>query len=490
MNFNTFSLHPEINKSIAKAGYVVPTQIQQATIPKILEGLDIKGSAQTGTGKTAAFLLPVLHLLSTKPPKKDHKGPRVLVLVPTRELGNQISTQSEKYSSYLPKIKTVFISGGIPYHKQLSKLSRSYDVLIATPGRLIDFMKQGKISLKDLETLILDEADQMLDMGFIPAVREIVAKTPHTRQTLLFSATMPNSIHRLSEEILKNPIDIIIENCSAKHENIDQRLQHVNNISEKNDLLDDILEDPELYKAIVFTSTRRQANRLVSELREKGQNVGVLHGEIDQRKRTRTIKSLRNGDINILVATDVAARGLDIDSITHVINFDFPQSSEDYVHRIGRTGRAGAKGVALSFVLDKDRALVREIEKLTKYSFDQSSFPKLAQEPRKKTAKKPYSKKAFSKARKPFSKSKNAPSGAKKKSFPKSGKVSSKAQATFPKTKSASSKTKKKPFSRPRKPSAKAGDALPKTKKRFFHKRRNSSGRPKQGSRGRNSTRS
>lgn len=383
MIFETLNLHPKILKAIHDAGYTTPTPIQEKAIPVVLEGADIRASAQTGTGKTAAFLLPALNRLVT-PAEKNGKGPRVLILAPTRELAMQIGVQAEKYSKHLERCKTVCIGGGVPYHKQLSKLSRPYDILIATPGRLIDFLHQGKIAFPRLEMLVVDEADRMLDMGFVEPVEEIVAATPGDRQTLLFSATLQGSVLKLSERLLKNPVDIKVHAEKAKHENIEQRLHYVDDLYHKNRLLDHILNDDSLRSAIVFTSTKRHADQLVDDLYEKGHLAKALHGDMSQRHRTRTIQDLRKGKFNVLVATDVAARGIDVQSITHVINFDLPRNIEDYVHRIGRTGRAGTMGIALSFAAGKDSDLVRRIEKFTGQPINVSVIPGM--EPTKKSS--------------------------------------------------------------------------------------------------------
>ncbi len=367
MSFDTLDLHPQILKALKDSGYTEPTQIQLKAIPKILKGFDIRGSAQTGTGKTAAFLLPALNRLTRKAPGK---GPRVLILVPTRELAMQIAEQAEKYSTHLPHIKSVCIGGGVPYPPQIRQLSRPYDILIATPGRLMDFMERGTIKFSRLEMLILDEADRMLDMGFAPAVEQIVAATPKERQTLLFSATLQKSIIRLSEKLLNKPMDIVVHTEKIKHDHIQQRLHYVDNLQHKNQLLDHILAEDGVDNTIVFTATKRHADQLVEELYDKGHQAAALHGDMNQRQRTRTITQLRNGKINILVATDVAARGIDVRSITHVINFDLPRNVEDYVHRIGRTGRAGAKGTALSFAAKRDVQLVKRIEKFTEKKID------------------------------------------------------------------------------------------------------------------------
>lgn len=364
MKFNNFNLHPKMLKAVSDAGYTEPTGVQLKAIPKITSNFDIRASAQTGTGKTAAFLLPTLNRL-VEPSKKPGKGPRLLILVPTRELAMQIAVQAEKYSKYLHRVKTVCVVGGVPYHTQTRKLSRPYDILIATPGRLIDFMDQGKMDFSRLEMLVLDEADRMLDMGFVKPVEQIVAQTPEERQTLLFSATLQGSVMKFSEKLLNKPMDIVIHSEHEKHDNIEQKLHYVDNRKHKTRLLDHVLREEGVEYAIVFTSTKRQADQLVKTLQEKDHRAAALHGDMSQRQRSRTIMQLRNGRINTLVATDVAARGIDVQSITHVINFDLPRQHEDYVHRIGRTGRAGLKGTALSFADGHDADLVKKIEKFT-----------------------------------------------------------------------------------------------------------------------------
>lgn len=364
MTFDTLNLHPKILQAVVKAGYSKPTKIQLDAIPEILKGSDLRASAQTGTGKTAAFLLPALNRLMN-PPINASKGPRILVLVPTRELAMQIATQTEKYSKYLSQVKTVCVVGGVPYPAQVRKLSRPYDVLIATPGRLIDYIDRGKIDFSRLEMLVLDEADRMLDMGFVDPVKKIASCTPPSRQTLLFSATLQGSVIQLSEALLKNPVEIVVKAEKENHENIKQSLHYADNLQHKNRLLDHILSQENVTNAIVFTSTKRHANQLVGDLKDKQYLAAALHGNMNQRQRTRTIAQLRNGTVKILVATDVAARGIDVQAISHVINYDLPETAEDYVHRIGRTGRAGAKGIALSFVTGRDAYKVKKIEKFT-----------------------------------------------------------------------------------------------------------------------------
>lgn len=374
MDFQDLDLHPALKKAIKNLGYNSPTPIQERAIPLIEEGKDLLASAQTGTGKTAAFLLPVLNKLA-KPAKKPPHQPKVLILVPTRELALQVSAEAEKYCKYLPHIKVVTIFGGVPYPIQKRKLSRPYEILVATPGRLMDHMERGKIKLSKIETFILDEADRMLDMGFIDDVETIAETIPEESQTLLFSATLNKNINRLARNLLKNPEEIEITPPETKHENIDQKIHNVDDLHHKHRLLEHLLTDESLNQAIVFTSTKSYADQLVDDLLENGHDAAALHGDMNQRKRTKTIAQMRDGKVRILVATDVAARGIDVPAVSHVINFDLPRTAEEYVHRIGRTGRAGASGIAFSFVSQKDRGLVREIEKYTGQNLKPTVIP-------------------------------------------------------------------------------------------------------------------
>jgi superfamily II DNA/RNA helicase len=359
--FNDFSLDPQILRLLKEVGYEKPTPIQEMAIPKAISGLDILGCAQTGTGKTGAFLLPSLQTL-TKSPRQ--KLPQILILVPTRELAMQITKEAEKFSKYLPDIKTVCIYGGVPYPPQKRALSKPFDILIATPGRLMDHMDRGLVNLTKIKTLILDEADRMLDMGFLEAVDFISNACPKHRQTLLFSATVDRKIQQISQKIQKNPEEIRIEADDMNKVNIDQKLFLTDNLSHKMRLLDHFLENETLEQAIVFTSTKRQADEIADTLREKGKLAEALHGDMNQRQRSRAIDKLRRKQINILVATDVAARGIDIPTLNFVINVDLPFKPEDYIHRIGRTGRAGAKGDAITFASRSDRPMVGRIERL------------------------------------------------------------------------------------------------------------------------------
>ena len=363
MGFKRLNLDDKILNELEKAGLTIPTAIQEQAIPAILEGKDLRASAQTGTGKTAAFVLPALQKLLK--PGRPGRGPRVLILTPTRELAMQVAKETSKYSAGLPRITTVCVFGGVPYPMQNRQLSRPYEILVATPGRLIDHLERNRIDLSRIELLILDEADRMLDMGFIEPVEHIVKQSPASRQTLLFSATLSKEIYKLSEKLLKNPIEISITPEQTKHDQITQHFEAVDNIDHKHRRLNEILQYPDLNQAIIFTATQRAADELADKLSVDGHDASALHGGMNQRQRTRTINSFRQNRIRILVATDVAARGIDVLTITHVVNFDLPMSGEDYVHRIGRTGRAGSTGIAFSFAARRDRSKLSQIEKIT-----------------------------------------------------------------------------------------------------------------------------
>ncbi len=364
MSFKNLSLPSDVLKALQELGYNTATPIQEKAIPQILKGCDIRASAQTGTGKTAAFMLPSLNRLIQPSPVKG-RGPRILVLVPTRELAMQVAAETLKYTKYLPFVKTACIYGGAPYPEQNKNLSRPLDILVATPGRLIDHMEQGRVDFSRLEVLILDEADRMLDMGFIHAVEQIAAATPKNRQTLLFSATLKGSVLGLSQKLLNKPIEISVALDLSAQKNIDQRLYTVTNIDHKYRLLQSLLVEPSVQQVVVFTATKRQADKLSRHLSESGFEAAALHGDMKQRQRSRTMMLLRQGKFKILVATDVAARGLDVPAISHVINFDLPDNVEDYVHRIGRTGRAGATGIAYTFVTSREIGTIRQIERFT-----------------------------------------------------------------------------------------------------------------------------
>lgn len=363
LSFESLNLHPTLVRALEESGYTAPTPIQAQAIPVVTEGHDLMASAQTGTGKTAAFMLPALNLLST-PHALKSRGPRILVLVPTRELATQVNEAARKYGKYI-RARTVSIVGGMPYPLQNKLLSQPLDILVATPGRLLDHMERGRIDLSRLQMLILDEADRMLDMGFLPDVERICEQLSAERQTLLFSATLDGDIARIAKQILKNPKTIQVAAQREKHANIEQRLHYVDDMTHKNKLLEHLLIAPEVNQAIIFTSTKRHADVLAEDLYAAGHKTAALHGDMTQGARNRTLTKLRHGDVKVLVATDVAARGIDVHGISHVINYDLPKFAEDYVHRIGRTGRANNTGIAISFASNMDRHILRKIEQFT-----------------------------------------------------------------------------------------------------------------------------
>ena len=362
ITFESLDLHPTLLRAVLEAGYEHPTAVQAQAIPEALKGRDIMASAQTGTGKTAAFTLPALNLLAT-PHASNSRGPRILVLTPTRELAAQVNEAARKYGKYI-RARTVSIVGGMPYPLQNKLLSQPLDILVATPGRFIDHMERGRIDLSRLQMLVLDEADRMLDMGFMPDVEKICAALPKERQTLLFSATL-DGIGHIAKQFLNNPLTLQIAGQKEKHANIEQRLHFVDDMTHKNKLLEHLLIAPDMNQAIIFTSTKRHADVLAEDLYAAGHKTAALHGDMTQGARNRTLTKLRHGDVKVLVATDVAARGIDVQGISHVINYDLPKFAEDYVHRIGRTGRANNKGTAISFASNMDRHLLRKIEQYT-----------------------------------------------------------------------------------------------------------------------------
>lgn len=381
MPFSNLKIHAYLIKNINDLGYKIPTPVQKEVMPIILEGLDLRVSAPTGTGKTAAFLLPAINRLMN-PSSQKKKGAKILILVPTRELAIQVASQAEKYSKDIRRVKTVCIYGGVSYEKQYKDLRMPHEIIVATPGRFIDHLKRKRISLNSIEMFILDEADRMLDMGFSEQVNEIAEALPSFHQTLLFSATLKGNVLELSKNILKDPLEINVETEVENIDNIDERLHYVDDIHHKNKILDHLLSNPEIEQAIVFTSTKHQANELTRNLLKKDFAAAKLHGDLNQKQRTKTIMQLRKGKIRILVATDVAARGIDVRTISHVINFDLPRNTEDYIHRIGRTARAGAKGIAYSFATRSQRSVIVEIEKLTGKRMNCEVIPGL--EPKKK----------------------------------------------------------------------------------------------------------
>ncbi len=363
MSFESLNLDNALLRAIEESGYTTPTAIQAQAIPVVTAGHDLMASAQTGTGKTAAFMLPALNLLAT-PHELKSRGPRILVLVPTRELATQVNEAARKYGKFI-RARTVSIVGGMPYPLQNKLLSQPLDILVATPGRLLDHMERGRIDLSRLQMLVLDEADRMLDMGFLPDVERICEQLTAERQTLLFSATLDGDIARIARQILKNPKTIQVATQKEKHANIEQRLHYVDDMTHKNKLLEHLLIAPEVNQVIIFTSTKRHCDVLAEDLYAAGHKTAALHGDMTQGARNRTLTKLRQGEVKVLVATDVAARGIDVAGITHVINYDLPKFAEDYVHRIGRTGRAGNTGIAISFASNIDRHILRKIEQFT-----------------------------------------------------------------------------------------------------------------------------
>ena len=390
MTFEALGLHVSILKALTEAGYTKPTPVQEQAIPAAIEGRDLMVSSQTGSGKTAAFMLPALHKFALtqqaapagngKTPNQENQSarargdrprfkaaqPRMLVLTPTRELALQVTTATDKYGSQMKRVKAISILGGMPYPKQMQLLAKNPEILVATPGRLIDHMESGKIDFSQLQILVLDEADRMLDMGFIDDIEKIVAATPESRQTMLFSATLDGVVGNMAKRITRSPLVIQIASQTTKHENIQQRVHFVDDLSHKNRLLDHLLRDTSIDQAVVFTATKRDADTIADRLNIAGFAAAALHGDMHQGARNRTLDSLRHGRVRVLVATDVAARGIDVPAITHVFNYDLPKFPEDYIHRIGRTGRAGRNGVAVSLVNHAEGVTVKRIERFTK----------------------------------------------------------------------------------------------------------------------------
>ncbi len=359
--FSDLQLHPALQSAVDAQGYTHPTPIQAQAIPHVLEGRDILGIAQTGTGKTAAFALPILQRL-TKARHPSSGRARVLILTPTRELAIQIDESFATYGEGLPSTHTV-IFGGVGQRPQVKAMAEGRDVLVATPGRLLDLMGQGHIRLDEVGIFVLDEADRMLDMGFIHDVRRVLKELPEKRQTLLFSATMPEAITQLSKRILHDPVRVEVTPESTTVELIEQSVLMVEK-SDKTRLLTEVLKNPEIERALVFTRTKHGANRVVKKLGQKAVAAEAIHGNKSQSARQRALKNFKDGRTRVLVATDIAARGIDVEGISHVINFDLPNIPESYVHRIGRTARAGAKGIAISFCDVEERSYLRNIERL------------------------------------------------------------------------------------------------------------------------------
>jgi ATP-dependent RNA helicase RhlE len=361
-SFASLGLAEPLVRAVQGLGYTAPTPIQAAAIPALLEGRDLLGSAQTGTGKTAAFALPILHRIAERPKRSRPGKPRVLILTPTRELAIQIDDSFRDYGAHL-RIRTAAIFGGVGQQPQVQALGGGLDVLTATPGRLLDLLGQGHLTFEDLDTFVLDEADRMLDMGFLPDVRRVVEKLPRARHTLFFSATMPPDIAALARTILTDPVHVEVAPESTTVETITQRVIFVDRPG-KPKLLQQVVSDPRVTRALVFTRTKHGANRVVEQLKKGGVHSAAIHGNKSQGARQRALEGFRAGEVPVLVATDLAARGIDVEGISHVINYDLPNIPESYVHRIGRTARAGASGLAISFCDQEEIAFLRDIERL------------------------------------------------------------------------------------------------------------------------------
>ena len=363
-DFSTLNLAEPITKALAGEGYTTPTPIQGQAIPHVLSGRDLLGIAQTGTGKTAAFALPILDRLSRDPMAPPRRSARVLVLAPTRELAGQIADSFRTYGRHL-KLSVATVFGGVPIARQVRQMTRGVDVLVATPGRLLDLIDQRAMTLSHVEVLVLDEADQMLDLGFIHALRRIVPLLPRKRQTLFFSATMPKSIAALADKFLSDPAQVAVAPAATTAERVEQWATFVNQ-AEKQALLTITLGQHAIDRALVFTRTKHGADRVVRHLANADIKAEAIHGNKNQSQRERALEAFRSGRCRVLVATDIAARGIDVEGVSHVINFEVPNVPEQYVHRIGRTARAGAAGLAISFVADDERPYLRDIEKLTR----------------------------------------------------------------------------------------------------------------------------
>ncbi len=393
LSFETLNLNDTLMRALKAAGYEQPTAVQAEAIPPALAGTDLMVSSRTGSGKTASFMLPALtRVLASRlapaaaaAPAADgaaegqsggiqrrgthhhnqRRGPRVLVLCPTRELALQVSKAAMDYGRFVPGLRVATVVGGVPYGAQLAALRGPLDILIATPGRLIDHLGTGKASLQHIEMLVLDEADRMLDMGFIDDIRLITEATPKERQTVMYSATFSGHVGRLAQELLRDPQRIEVSSQTEGHADIEQRLHWADDFAHKNALLDHILTEKSVEQALVFTSTQRDADWLADRLHDMGHKVASLHGGMPQGRRNRVLQGLRSQHLRVLVATDVAARGIDVPTISHVINFGLPMKEEDYVHRIGRTGRAGRTGLAVTLAERRDSGMIHRIQRYT-----------------------------------------------------------------------------------------------------------------------------
>jgi ATP-dependent RNA helicase RhlE len=383
-DFSDLGLSPSILGALVAEGYTTPTPIQCQAIPPALSGRDLCGIAQTGTGKTAAFALPILQRLSAIRQRPAPHTCRALVLSPTRELASQIADSFRAYGAGMP-LSTAVVFGGVSVGAQRQRMARGVDILVATPGRLLDLIDQRCLSLSSVEVLVLDEADRMLDLGFIHALKRIVKLLPAQRQTMLFSATMPRPIATLAEDYLTDPVKVVVAPAATTVERIDQGVVFVPG-ERKRDLLANMLSDPAMSRVLVFTRTKHGADRVVRHLAGAGFESNAIHGNKSQPQRERALAGFRDGQARVLVATDIAARGIDVDGVSHVINFDLPNVPEDYVHRIGRTARAGAAGIAIAFCSDEERPFLRDIEKLTRTSIRKIAAPPALLAPRPASA--------------------------------------------------------------------------------------------------------
>ncbi|OTA16440.1 cold-shock DEAD-box protein A [Xenorhabdus vietnamensis] len=374
MNFESLGLKADILRAVEEQGYAEPTPIQQQAIPVVLSGKDLLASAQTGTGKTAGFTLPILQLLSESPVQSKGRRPvRALILTPTRELAAQVGENVRNYSKYL-KLRSFVVFGGVSINPQMMKLRGGVDILVATPGRLLDLEHQNAVDLSRIEILILDEADRMLDMGFIHDIRRVLNKLPAKRQNLLFSATFSDEIKGLASKLLKEPVSVEVARRNSASEQIDQSIHFVDK-KRKSELLSYMIGSQNWQQVLVFTRTKHGANRLAEQLNKDGVTAAAIHGNKSQGARTRALADFKTGQIRALVATDIAARGLDIDQLPHVVNYELPNVAEDYVHRIGRTGRADATGQAISLVCVDEHKLLKDIERLLKREIPRIAIP-------------------------------------------------------------------------------------------------------------------
>ncbi len=371
MSFEQLGLHPALLQALATAGYVEPTPVQAQAMPAAMLGKDLMVSSSTGSGKTAAFVLPALTRVlqareqGQRRPKGQPSGPRVLVLVPTRELALQVAQAVSNYGRHVQGLRVASIVGGVPYGAQLKALRGPLDLLIATPGRLMDHMASGKAILAQVELLVLDEADRMLDMGFIDDIHHIASALPLSRQTLMTSATFAGPVGHMASDLMREPQRIEVASHTEAHADIEQRLHWADDLGHKNALLDHLLTERSVDQAVVFTSTQRDADWLADRLAEMGHSVAALHGGMPQGRRNRVLEGLRRRHLRVLVATDVAARGIDVPTISHVINYGLPMKAEDYVHRIGRTGRAGRSGLAVTLAERRDFGMIQRIQRFT-----------------------------------------------------------------------------------------------------------------------------